>query len=735
MTDDPILPAYYVFGAGLPTPPTDRAEVGGKGAGLIEMTSLGLPVPPGIVLPTSAYRRYAAGGWTAALDDAVRAGLARLEEVTGRRLGDPERPLLVSVRSGAPVSMPGMMDTVLDVGMTAPVEAGLARATGDATFARNTRLRFLCGYSSIVSEVPAGLIDQLAATRSPDQLADALAQHGAPVPDDPIEQVIAATEAIFRSWDADRARTFRQREGIADDLGTAAVIQAMVFGNLGPDSGTGVVFSRDPSTGAPGMMGDFLVEAQGEDVVAGTHQTLPVAAMADRWPAVHAELVAAVTALERHRADMVDVEFTVEQGRLHVLQTRRGRRSAAAAARLAVEMADDPAFPLDRAEAVASCRSLLETPPVVHTPLPAEVVAEHLVTSGLAASPGRGTGVLVVSVDDALRRHDAGQEVVLVRPETSPADVAAMVVAAGIVTIRGGLVSHAAVVARSWGLPATVGAGELEIDDRGVTCGGKRIAAGEVVTVDGSAGLLLAGAHLGDEAEPPHLAVLRRWDADLDAPAAGPSADEPALEVDELTVLRLVALRGRTNAAAVADVLAADPTAVAAVVAGLQDQDHLTESGPFVAPTATGRALVTADVAACVEQHGPAFAAILDRFHHPNMALKEILTAWQIRGGAEGAEANDHGDAAYDRAVIERLRAEVHAAATGIIDEAAALLPRLGHYRRRLDGALARLDGGDPRYLANPRLDSYHTAWFEMHEEIIGLAGTDRATETAAGRA
>ena len=310
-----LAPAHVAFGPGVRSPIVDASEVGGKGAGLIEMASLGLPVPAGVVLPASLHRSGAG-----AIDDAARAAVAELEQVTGRRLGDPERPLVVSVRSGAAVSMPGMMDTVLDVGMTPDVAAALVRTTGDTAFADDTYRRFLLGYASTVG----GLADAGDALgdgdTSPALLTARLADLGCVVPAGPIDQVIAATTAVCRSWDGERARSFRRREGIDDALGTAVTIQEMVFGNLGPSSGSGVAFSRDPSTGAPGPVGDVLVGAQGDDVVGGGRQTLPLAAMAERWPDVHHELVAAIELLERHHADLVDVEFTVQQGRLHLLQ-------------------------------------------------------------------------------------------------------------------------------------------------------------------------------------------------------------------------------------------------------------------------------------------------------------------------------------------------------------------------------------------------------------------------------
>jgi pyruvate,orthophosphate dikinase len=483
------------FGGDLVADPSDAdpVRVGAKAAGLITMSALGLPVPPGVVL--------AVGVTEGELDGLVRVALDELERTTARRVGDAERPLLVSVRSGAARSMPGMLDTLLDVGITPAVVAGLARATGDASFAEDTRRRFVSGWAEVVGAAP---------------------------PDDPVEQVVEAARAVLSSWNGERAQAFSDAEGrhagavdeaVDETAGTSITIQAMVFGNLGADSGTGVVFSRDPSTGAAGMVGDLLVGAQGGDVVGGSHMTSPLSELAQRWPAVHRELVAAVEALERHHADMVDVEFTVEDGRLFLLQCRPGRRTPAAAARIAVEMAEDPSIPLDRSAAVSRCRHLLDRPAEGLAADSAAAGDPDVLARGLAASPGTGSGVLVVSVDEALRRADAGEPVVLARPSTSPSDVAGMAVARGIVTSRGGIVSHAAVVARSWGLPAVVGATELAVTEHGIVVGARTVAEGETVTVDGDAGVLLVGAQSAAGVDgSPELELLRRWASELDEP-------------------------------------------------------------------------------------------------------------------------------------------------------------------------------------------------------------------------
>ena len=514
--DDSDDPLAFSFDAEHHRSPEEILHLlGGKGAGLAVMTAMGLPVPPGFTLTTAACRRFEEEGWTADLDETVRAGLVELEQLTGRRLGDRDRPLLVSVRSGAEVSMPGMMDTVLDVGMTPTVADGLAASTGDPAFAADTQRRALLSYTGLVFRVPATTLRAAESAGSVEELEKILRDHGLVVPPDPVDQVVAAVQAVFSSWTSERADSYRSVEGIDRSLGTAATVQAMVFGNLGDRSGTGVAFTRDPSTGAPGLMGDFLVRAQGEDVVAGRRQTAALAEMAHRWPDAWAQLSQVATRLEHEFADMVDIEFTVEEGRLWMLQARRGKRSAAATMRCAVDMAEDPSFPLDRAGAVRRCRHLLDDPASAPPAAPDDDEAV-VVANGLAASPGRAAGVLCLDVDDAVALGEQGTPVVLVRRETSPSDVHGMAASVGLVTTRGGLVSHAAVVARSWGIPAVVGAEELEVTTDGIVGNGVAVSVGETVTVDGDRGVVLCGSHASAAAAPPELETLRAWAADLD---------------------------------------------------------------------------------------------------------------------------------------------------------------------------------------------------------------------------
>lgn len=497
----PVADQVFAFDHPHTTPPRELAGLlGGKGAGLAEMTSvLGLPVPPGFTISLPVCAAYRRGGWPGGLDEAVARHCATLEERIGRRLGDPRDPLLVAVRSGAPRSMPGMLDTVLNLGLNDRTVEALAAASGDPVFAWDSYRRFLTMYATTVLgvDLPHGAaptdVDGLRARVG--GIRAAVGRAGAHVPEEPAAQLRGAIEAVLRSWDNPRARTYRAREGIDSDLGTAVNVQAMVFGNLDRNSGTGVVFTRDPATGADGPYGDFLPRAQGEDVVSGSAGTLTLDDMARLLPDAHRELGTHLVGLERHYRDMCDVEFTVERGTLWILQTRVGTRGAVAAVRLAARMMDDPHIALTREEALA------RVPRDVRERARAEVLAAARqggaaaapVATGLGASPGRVSGTVVLSADAAA---DSTGDVVLVRPETSPEDVHGMSVAVGILTSTGGLVSHAAVVARGWGIPAVVGAGALVVGAEDVRDAGGEVLfrAGDVVTVDGSTGEVWLGA-------------------------------------------------------------------------------------------------------------------------------------------------------------------------------------------------------------------------------------------------
>ena len=511
----------YAFDHSHDQPPRQLVGLlGGKGAGLAEMTTvLGLPVPAGFTVSVPVCRAYQENGWPEWLDAALQEHCRRLEQKMGRSFGGPADPLLLAVRSGAPRSMPGMLDTILNLGLNEATVAGLAEATSDARFARESYRRFLTMYATTVLGLPAEKLRRA----DVDGLLRTVAEAGLSIPDDPMAQLRAAVEAVFRSWDSPRARAYRAHEGIAEDLGTAVNVQAMVFGNLGDDSGTGVVFTRNPSTGEAEAYGDFLPRAQGEEVVAGTANTLTIDAMATLLPHAYDQLLRHLRQLEIHYRDLCDVEFTVERGRLWILQTRVGKRGAVAAVRAAVEMVDDPDIALRPEEAVA------RVPADLRAKARAEILAaaQHASASsapvavGLGASPGRVTGAVVLDADAAAEGEGP---VILVRPETSPEDVHGMSVSVGILTSTGGLVSHAAVVARGWGIPAVVGAGSLVIGPDGVSDpdGLPLFAAGAEITIDGATGEVWLGrpAETVDVAandddilgrDLPHLERLEVW--------------------------------------------------------------------------------------------------------------------------------------------------------------------------------------------------------------------------------
>ena len=495
------MPYVFDFDHTHARPPMELKDLlGGKGANLAEMTSvLELPVPPGFTISTDACRAYMDRGWPEGLDAEVAGGAPRLESAMGKVIGDADDPLLVSVRSGAKFSMPGMMDTVLNLGLNDESVVGLAKQTGDERFAFDSYRRFIAMYARIVLEVPGeefeSLFDaakELAGTTSDakvpvellrylvDSYQQIVERHtGAPFPQDPVAQLRGAIEAVFRSWNGPRAIAYRDRERIAHDLGTAVNVQAMVFGNRDDNSGTGVGFTRDPATGTKGAYGDFLVNAQGEDVVAGIRNTEPISALKKQFPKVHDELLEIFRRLESHYKDMCDTEFTIEQGKLWMLQTRVGKRTGAAALKMAVDMVRPSDLGISRAEAVSRI-----TEDHLDAVLHPQFAGSGYETwaKGLGASPGAAVGKIYFTADDAAAAAGRGEQVVLVRNETSPEDVHGMLAAEGILTARGGLVSHAAVVARGWGKPAVVGAEVLRLGDHQVT-------AGDVTLYEGRLGL------------------------------------------------------------------------------------------------------------------------------------------------------------------------------------------------------------------------------------------------------
>lgn len=522
--------------------------LGGKGAGLAAMSNLGLPVPPGFTITSEACRAYLeADELPEGLMEAVAGRVRGLEEETGKRLGDPEDPLLVSVRSGAAVSMPGMMDTVLNLGLNDATVEGLARRTGDERFARDSHRRFIQMFGDIVLKVDAESFEEAlenlkrerGVEEDPELSADDLdelvstfkgiveEEAERPFPEDPEEQLELAIQAVFDSWSNDRAIAYRKEFGVPDDLGTAVTVMAMVFGNMGETSATGVAFTRDPSTGEQGMFGEFLLNAQGEDVVAGVRTPRPISEMEEAMPRAFSELGETMRKLEAEYRDMQDIEFTVEQDELYMLQTRSGKRTAVAALKIARDLTEEGI--ISREEAVSRIEPA-QLNQVLHPYIDPEADLEVL-AEGLPASPGAATGKVVFTADEAEERGEAGEAVILVRRETNPDDVHGMARAGGVLTALGGMTSHAAVVTRGFGKPAVVGCKAIEIDpDAGkFDVDGKTIRAGDTITIEGSTGRLVEGEvplvepELSDDFE-----KILGWADDIRALGVRANADTPA---------------------------------------------------------------------------------------------------------------------------------------------------------------------------------------------------------------
>ncbi|MET9487986.1 pyruvate, phosphate dikinase [Nocardia sp. NPDC006630] len=689
-----------------------RQQIGGKAWSIDHMRALGLPVPPAFVITTEGWADYTRRGAIApGIWEQVRAGIASIERGTGRTFGSPDRPLLVSVRSGAAISMPGMMDTVLNLGMTDAVQQALAEQTQNPRYAGDTRQRFVHQYRETVLGDPNGA-----------------------VPLDPWDQLRGAIEAVFRSWDSARAKTYRRNRGVPDTLGTAVTVQAMVFGNLDEHSGTGVLFSRNPNTGDGPVYGEWLVGGQGEDVVSGRLTPRPLDELATTQPQVHARLIAATELLERDGRDLQDIEFTVESGTLWMLQSRSAKRSARAAVRTAVAMVAEGLISADEALDRITPDQVRE----VLRPASGVTTGQEPLARGESACPGLASGVVVTDPDEAERRAEAGEDVILVRPTTSPDDLHGMIAARAIVTELGGTTSHAALVSRELGRPCVVG------------CGPGVVAAlvGRTVTIDGGAGLVLAGEIVAKPVEQiilDDVAQLAQWaGADaaqlvqrLEERAAAPeSTEQEEVSVDspitELALLRLVGIKGRVNADNLALSLGADAGEIATHCEGLVTTGVCATTPAGFRLTPEGRArleqLLTEERATV---DAAALTAAYDEFCVYNADLKVIITDWQMK---DPATVNDHADADYDGAVLGRLTG-THQRLRPLVQRLGALAPRLVRYTDRLDRAVERIAEGDHTYVARPIMDSYHTVWFELHEDLIGLCGLTRAEEAAAGRA
>ena len=492
-----------------------RELLGGKGANLAEMTSLGLPVPQGFTITTEACTQYYEDGRE--INDEIQGQIneyiVKMEEITGKKFGDKENPLLVSVRSGARASMPGMMDTILNLGLNETVVNTIAEKSGNARWAWDCYRRFIQMYSDVVMEVGKKyfeeLIDKMKADRGVSQDVELTAEDlkelagqfkaeykekiGEDFPDDPKEQLMGAVKAVFRSWDNPRANVYRRDNDIPYSWGTAVNVQSMAFGNMGDDCGTGVAFTRDPATGEKHLMGEFLKNAQGEDVVAGVRTPMPIAQMEQEFPEAFAEFVKVCETLENHYRDMQDMEFTVENRKLYMLQTRNGKRTAQAALQIACDLVDEGMRTEEEAVAMIDPRNL-DT--LLHPQFDAAALkAATPMGKGLGASPGAACGKVVFTADDAEAWNARGEKVVLVRLETSPEDITGMKASQGILTVRGGMTSHAAVVARGMGTCCVSGCGDIAMDEENkkFTLGGKEFHEGDYISIDGSTGNIYDG--------------------------------------------------------------------------------------------------------------------------------------------------------------------------------------------------------------------------------------------------
>jgi pyruvate, orthophosphate dikinase len=521
--------------------------LGGKGAGLAEMTRLGLPVPPGFTITTEACQAYMeAEQLPDGLMEDVMEHLVQLEDATGKRLGDPGDPLLVSVRSGAAVSMPGMMDTVLNLGLNDTAVEGLARRTGDERFAYDSYRRLIQMFGDIVLKLEHGkfeealeaLKEESGVEEDPELSAEDLKglivtykkivedEADRRFPEGHEEQLELAIRAVFDSWNNARAKAYRKEFGISDSLGTAVTVQAMVFGNMGEESATGVAFTRNPATGEQGIFGEFLLNAQGEDVVAGIRTPRPLEEMVEAMPRAFSELLATMQKLEREYRDIQDIEFSVERDKLFMLQTRTGKRTAVAALKIARDMADEGL--ISREEAVLRIEPG-QLDHMLHPHIDPEAKLEVL-AEGIPASPGAATGAIVFTADEAEEKGEAGEAVILVRKETNPDDVHGMVRARGILTALGGTTSHAAVVARGFGKPAVTGckALKIDLDAREFSINGRTFQAGDTITIEGSRGWVVGGGvplvepELGEDFE-----TILRWADELRTLGVRANADTP----------------------------------------------------------------------------------------------------------------------------------------------------------------------------------------------------------------
>lgn len=715
-----------------------REILGNKGHGIDTMRRHNFPVPPAFCITTEVGARYLVEP-TSTIDaiwNDVLDRMSWLEAETSRTFGRGPCPLLVSVRSGATRSMPGMMDTILDLGINDAVEQALTALNGPE-FAHDTRRRFIDMYRRIVTGDP---------------------NHG--VPNDPYAQLRTSIETVFASWNSPRALAYRAHYGHDDQDGTAVVVQAMVFGNQATNSGAGVLFSRNPITGANEPFGEWLPGGQGDDVVSGLVDVEPITALRTEQPAVYAELTDAARRLERLASDIQEIEFTTEDGKLWLLQTRAAERSAQAAVRLALQLRRE-GF-IDDAEAMFRV-----TPAHIETLLlpalqPETRLAATLLAKGLSACPGIAIGMAYTDVDNALDAADRGEQVILVRDHTKPEDVPGMLAAQGIVTGVGGTTSHAAVVSRELGRVAVVSCGH------GVTAA----LAGRQITVDGYEGEVRDGnlpLSAWSETDTPELREVTEIARRLSPLRAHTTGDYPRLDdhseatvkaaltaghsdvvsatplitmltalrlgsqnhaMSELVVLQAIRLKGRVSPTDLAMTLNQDLADVTKTV------EQLTASGLLVEGTTlrispSGRDRLRALLAE--ERTGTdsaALAVAYKQFRSVNADFKALITDWQLNGG----RPNTHDDAQYDAAILTRLDT-MHQRMTPIIAATTTQLPRLSAYLEKLRTALNNVKDGEIAWLTQPLIDSYHTVWFELHEELIQALGLTREEVAKSGDA
>ena len=527
-----------------------RDLLGGKGANLAEMTRIGLPVPFGFTITTESCNRYYKENMTIADDiiEGIYEKIEELENVTGKTFGSSENPLLVSVRSGAVISMPGMMDTILNLGLNDESVEGLATLTENRRFAMDSYRRFIQMFGDVVLEIPKAKFDKVfdgqkeakGAKFDVDLTADDLQEvivgykkivkehTGKDFPQDPKEQLIEAVKAVFRSWNNDRAILYRKLNGISGDLGTAVNVQSMVFGNMGNSSGTGVAFTRNPADGTKKIFGEFLVNAQGEDVVAGVRTPLNIDMMAEAFPDAYAHFVKIAELLEKHYKDVQDMEFTIERDKLYMLQTRNGKRTAAAAVKIAVDMVEEGL--IDKETAITRIEPK-QIDQLLHPMFEKEELDKaNSIAAGLPASPGAACGKIYFTAEEAVIAHEQGQQVLLVREETSPEDLAGMVAAEGILTARGGMTSHAAVVARGMGKCCVAGCSEIRVneEEKTMTTQGKTYVEGDYISIDGSTGKVYEGQiHTVEASISDDFAKLMDWADEIRNLKVRTNADNP----------------------------------------------------------------------------------------------------------------------------------------------------------------------------------------------------------------